>query len=138
MILEHGNENELQSFSLATSIYSAMQGSLTMFDRGVKRARFAVLRLTQVPAVLVEGGFLTNPGDAKLIASRPWRDEYAKAIAIGILDYKKLAETKKPPRLVADYRNPGSVPVAALPSPTATPAPTSLMLRDLPAVRSNY
>ena len=140
MVQESGNANELASFTLANAIYHSMQGSLNMFDRGVKRARFAVLRLTKVPAVLVEGGFLTNPTDAKLIASKPWREQYAKSIATGILEYKKLAESKTPPRLVADYRNPSAGPVRALPqpTPTATPAAGTLMLRDLPAEKANY
>ena len=136
MIQEHGNESELQSFILASAIYHSLHGSsLTMFDRGLKRARFAVLRATKMPAVLIEGGFLSNPGDAKRVASKDWRNKYSAAIATGILEYKKLAELKKAPRLAADYRNsrPGeSTPVAALPSPTPAPAVSGVVLRDLP------
>jgi len=40
---------------------------------GVKRARFAVLREATVPAVLIEGGFLTQPTEAAQIASAEWR-----------------------------------------------------------------
>jgi N-acetylmuramoyl-L-alanine amidase len=138
MVQEYGNENELQSFTLANAIYHALHGSLKMTDRGVKRARFAVLRLLKMPSVLVEGGFLSHPGDARLIASKEWRDTYAKAIATGILEYRRLAEFKTPPRLVSDYRNPKKIPssaVAALPSPT--PKPDGITLRDLPAEVSN-
>ncbi len=60
MVQEYGNENELQSFTLANSIYHSLHGSLKMTDRGVKRARFAVLRLSKLPSVLVEGGFLVK------------------------------------------------------------------------------
>ena len=108
MVMENGNEHDLHSFALANTIYHAMHGKLEMTDRGVKRARFAVLRLAGVPSVLIEGGFLTNPADARRVASKQWRDSYAAAITRGILEYKKLAELKVPPREVAAYRNPGS------------------------------
>jgi len=133
MVKEYGNENELQSFTLASTIYHSLHGSLKMTDRGVKRARFAVLRLSKLPSVLVEGGFLSNPNDARLIATKDWRDTYAKAIATGILEYRKLADFKIPPRLISDYRNPATAPVttvAALPTPT--PKPPGVTLRDLP------
>lgn len=133
MVKEYGNENELQSFTLASTIYHSLHGSLKMTDRGVKRARFAVLRLSKLPSVLVEGGFLSNPNDARLIATKDWRDTYAKAIATGILEYRKLADFKIPPRLISDYRNPTTAPVttvAALPTPT--PKPPGVTLRDLP------
>ena len=58
-------------------------GRLSSFDRGVKRARFAVLREATVPAVLIEGGFLTEPTEAAQIASASWRQQYAYAIAAG-------------------------------------------------------
>jgi N-acetylmuramoyl-L-alanine amidase len=137
MVQEYGNDNELQSFTLANAIYHSLHGSLKMTDRGVKRARFAVLRLSKLPSVLVEGGFLSNPNDARRIATKDWRDTYAKAIATGILEYRKLAEFKTPPRLISDYRNPSApaatpvAAVAALPSPT--PKPGGVTLRDLPS-----
>ena len=139
MVQEYGNENEGQSFTLAHAIHHSLHGAgLEMFDRGLKRARFAVLRLTKMPAVLVEGGFLSHRGDAKLVAGKEWRNRYAKAVATGILEYKKLAELKQAPRLAADYRNakPGeATAVVALPSPT--PAASSLALRDFPEEKTN-
>lgn len=134
MVQEAGNVSELQSLALAGAIYHALQGSpLTMFDRGVKRARFAVLRLTRTPGVLIEGGFLSNSNDARLIASKEWRDKYVRAIATGILEYKKLAELRVRPRTIADYRNPPAPAssVAAMPSPASAP----LLLRDLPEAK---
>jgi N-acetylmuramoyl-L-alanine amidase len=52
----------LRAWLLSACIYHSMIGHIPEFDRGIKRARFAVLRLTRVPAVLVEGGFLTERG----------------------------------------------------------------------------
>lgn len=137
MVQEYGNQFEVPSFSLANAIYHSLHGSLKMTDRGVKRARFAVLRLTKMPSVLVEGGFLSNANDARRVASTDWRNTYAKAIATGILEYRKLAEFKTAPRLVSDYRSPSAAApaVAALPSPT--PRPAAVTLRDLPPETAN-
>ena len=131
MVEENGNEHDIHSFALANAIYHSMHGKLEMFDRGVKRARFAVIRLAEVPSVLIEGGFMTNAGDARKVASKEWRDDYAAAIARGILEYKKLAELHVPPREVTAYRNPEQAaprPVAE----TSKPAPVpGVSLRDV-------
>jgi len=131
MLEENGNDHDLHSFALANAIYHTLHGKMEMSDRGVKRARFAVLRLAGVPSVLVEGGFLTNAGDARRVASQQWRDTYAAAISQGILEYKKLTDLRVAPREVADYRNPGSTPapVAATTRPAAVP---DVNLRALP------
>lgn len=140
MVLEEGNESEMQSVSLASAITNSLQGSaLTMPDRGLKRARFAVLRLTKVPAVLVEGGFLSNLKDAGLVANTEWRNKYAHAIATGILEYKMLAEFHQAPRQVSDYRtgnNPHPATARTLPAPQPR-VNTDITLRDLPDEKSN-
>jgi hypothetical protein len=54
-------------------------------DRGVRRARFpAVLRGQQRPAILIEGGYLSNPREARLIAEPGYRQKLAQAVASGI------------------------------------------------------
>src|SRR6266700_4072814 len=62
-----GSTVDAQSMALSACIYHSLLGHLPEYDRGIKRARFAVLRLTKVPAVLIEGGFLTEKGECKLI-----------------------------------------------------------------------
>src|SRR5436305_4842513 len=99
-----GSEVDAQSMALSACIYHSLLGHIPEFDRGIKRARFAVLRLTRVPAVLVEGGFLTERGESRLIANKDWRDKLAAAISVGIENYHSLAVKKQPPMLVADYR----------------------------------
>ena len=131
MIEENGNEHDIHSFALANAIYHSMQGKMEMFDRGVKRARFAVIRLAGVPSVLIEGGFLTSPSDARKVASKPWRDNYAASIARGILEYKQLAEHRIPPREVAAYRNPDLAPPPVAETNKPAPVP-GVSLRDLP------
>ena len=99
-----GSSVDAQSTALSACIYHSVLGHLPEYDRGIKRARFAVLRLTKVPAVLIEGGFLTEQGECKLIAQKEWRARLAHAIGVGIESYRALGTRKQPPLLVADYR----------------------------------
>jgi N-acetylmuramoyl-L-alanine amidase len=104
--MQAGSPMEAQSFELAAVVYHSMCGHfLQEFDRGIKRARFAVLRRTQIPAILVEGGFLSEPsGDAKRIADPEWRKQLAESICVGLEGYRALVEKKQRPMLVAEYR----------------------------------
>jgi N-acetylmuramoyl-L-alanine amidase len=102
--MQPGSSVDAQSMALSACIYHSVLGHLPEYDRGIKRARFAVLRLTTVPAVLIEGGFLTERGESKLISNKDWRAKLAGAIGIGIESYRALPVKKEPPMLVADYR----------------------------------
>jgi N-acetylmuramoyl-L-alanine amidase len=102
--VQAGSKADAQSMALSACIYHSLLGHIPEFDRGIKRARFAVLRLTEVPAVLVEGGFLTERGESRLIAKKEWRGKLAQAISVGIENYRALAVKKRPPMLVAEYR----------------------------------
>jgi N-acetylmuramoyl-L-alanine amidase len=102
--VQNGTEEDAASVELSCCIYHSLLGQIGEFDRGIKRARFAVLRLTKIPAVLIEGGFLTERGESRLIANSAWRQKLADAICAGIDSYRALANSKKPPLMVADYR----------------------------------
>ena len=102
--MQPGSSVDAQSMALSACIYHSLLGQLPEYDRGIKRARFAVLRLTKVPAVLIEGGFLTERGESKLISNKDWRAKFAGAIGVGIESYQALPVRKQPPMLVADYR----------------------------------
>src|SRR6266516_1425101 len=101
--MQPGSEVDAQSMALSACIYHSVLGHIPEYDRGIKRARFAVLRLTKVPAVLIEGGFLTERGEGRLISNKDWRGKLAAAIGVGIENYRALGK-KQPPMLVADYR----------------------------------
>lgn len=102
--MQAGSPVDAASLILSSAVYHSMLGYMPEFDRGVKRARFAVLRLTKIPAILVEGGFLSQTEEARLIAQPAWRAQLAQAISVGIQNYKRLVETKQRPMLLADYR----------------------------------
>jgi N-acetylmuramoyl-L-alanine amidase len=71
----------------AQSVHSAILRDISMTDRGVKSARFYVIRNTSMPAILVETGFVTGATDAPNLANPEWRTRMATAIANGILDH---------------------------------------------------
>jgi N-acetylmuramoyl-L-alanine amidase len=58
-----------------------------LLDRGVRSARFLVLRKSDIPAILVEVGYLTSPTESLKLANEKYRDRMADAIAQGILAY---------------------------------------------------
>ena len=90
---ENGNRNDEANILLADFIHQEVRRLHPVEgDRGVKRARFVVLRLNSLPATLVEGGFLSNPGDAKLIGSPSYRDKLAAGIAKGVRRFIALSK----------------------------------------------
>jgi len=87
-----GNRFDAKNALLAYQIQKAIVRSVGAEDRGVRRARFAVLRLAEMPAVLIEGGFMTHPTESKNIYSSAYRQQMAQAITSGLLAYKKTVE----------------------------------------------
>lgn len=74
-----------QNVLLATRVHRAVLSSVGSVDRGVRRARFmAVLRNQNRPAVLIEGGYLSNVGEARRIASLEYRQALAEGVARGL------------------------------------------------------
>lgn len=102
-----GNAFEPASFVFANTMHHTLLGKTGGFDRGVKRARYAVLRHANTPSILIECAFLTNASEAKKVKSPQWRQMFAQSIADGILGYMALANEKLPPAKVRDFgRNP--------------------------------
>ncbi len=67
-----------------------------MKDRGLKPGLFYVLALSKRPSILLEAAFLTNPSEAEIANSEKFQDNYAKAVAKGVIKYLNL---KKEPIL---------------------------------------
>ncbi|MFT4586568.1 MAG: N-acetylmuramoyl-L-alanine amidase [Candidatus Binatia bacterium] len=87
-----GNRNDRENALLAHHLQKALVKAGVPRDRGLKRARFAVLRYAVMPAVLIETGFMSNAGELKKITTTAHRDKTARAIADGILAYKATVE----------------------------------------------
>jgi N-acetylmuramoyl-L-alanine amidase len=63
-------------------------------DRGVRRARFlGVLQGQNRPAILVEGGYLSNPQEARQIADPAYRERFVEALAQALLRDTNMART---------------------------------------------
>ncbi|MEG1442448.1 MAG: N-acetylmuramoyl-L-alanine amidase [Oscillospiraceae bacterium] len=77
------------SEKLARSILDSIVNTLGSKDNGVRAANFAVLRLTNMPAVLVELGYLSNSTEALNLNSPAWQKAVAKAIFEGIYKFVK-------------------------------------------------
>ncbi len=94
-----GNANDRLNTILGYEIQRRMPGRLGEADRGLRHARFQVLRDTPCPAVLVEIGFLSNPTDSRNLSSNWYRDRIAFALADGVCAFsvRRPAPQAPPP-----------------------------------------
>ena len=75
--------------ALAQAAHDSLMKHCNIKSRGLKTARFAMLRRTRMPAILVEHGFMTNKGDAKKLASDKFRSQIAAAYIDMILTIER-------------------------------------------------
>jgi len=79
------NAFDPQNLQLAFRLHRTLLQVNGHLDRGVRRARFlSVLRTQQRPAILIEGGYLSNPREARMIADPAYRQKLAEAVAQGL------------------------------------------------------
>ena len=90
-----GNKNNSANTILAGEIHKSLLDTAKTTDRGVKRARFMVLKDATCPATLVEIGFITNQAEANKINTSAYRNKIADGIANGIISYIKKAESSR-------------------------------------------
>ncbi|BAY84871.1 cell wall hydrolase/autolysin [Calothrix parasitica NIES-267] len=74
---------------LADTVRKGITRKVKIRDRGIRRARFYVLRKTSMPAILVETGYVTGREDANKLKQNWFRNQMAEGIADGILRYLK-------------------------------------------------
>ena len=81
------NSFDGQNLQYAVRLHRALLAVNGSQDRGVSRARFmTVLRDQNRPAVLIEGGYLSNPREAEHIADPAYRQKLAEAVARALYD----------------------------------------------------
>lgn len=92
-----GNEHDSANIALATALHGSVLRRLgnNTFDRGIKRARFSVLSGVRHPAVLFEGGFMSHPYEARLIANESYQSALAQGMVDAIARYR-FAVGRKP------------------------------------------
>ena len=72
------------SLPIASAVHYYVAGGAPSANRGVRRRGYYVLRKTNVPAVLVECGFLTNPTEGAYAQTASYRQKLAEEIAAGV------------------------------------------------------
>lgn len=84
-LLLSASHTEGQRFALR--LQEGMHGNLDTRGRGVLQAPFIVLVGAQMPAALVEVGFLTHPEECELLAERSYQRDIAHSLAASILEH---------------------------------------------------
>jgi N-acetylmuramoyl-L-alanine amidase len=100
------NRVEQRSLLLAYQMQKSLVQSLRVPDRGVRRARYAVLRDAAMPAILIEGGYMTHPVERKKIYDAAYRRQMAQAMVKGILTYQRLVSPPPLPPMVPATNRP--------------------------------
>jgi N-acetylmuramoyl-L-alanine amidase len=88
--IETYSENN-RGAELAARIQRQIINRVSSENRGIRSAEYYVLRNCQLPAVLVECGFLTNQNEAQLALTTAYREQVAEQIAAGILEQRQFA-----------------------------------------------
>lgn len=109
-----------QSLELGSLIQNQFSDRVGRKDRGVKQAGYYVISFTNMPSVLVELGFLTNPEEEDFLNSQNGKELMASALLRAFRTYK-------------EKHHPGPAP----PEPAPTPQPVSEAPAEPVAVASN-
>jgi len=97
--LRNGNLNDSANVALATAVHGQVMGRIgrsNTMDRGIKRARYSVLTGVKYPAILVEGGFMSHPYEARLIENPKYLSAVANGISDAVTLYQKAVSHRKP------------------------------------------
>ncbi len=84
-----GNNQDNENIALATAVHSRCILASKAIDRGIQRARFSVLCTITRPAILFEGGFVSNPEEGRKISTSTYQDMLAQSICEGIVAYNQ-------------------------------------------------
>ncbi|MFT6220763.1 MAG: N-acetylmuramoyl-L-alanine amidase [Candidatus Endobugula sp.] len=75
------------SLEVGKEVLKEMGGTARLHKKQVEQAGFLVLKSPDVPSILIETGFISNPKEEKLLGSSSYRQKMAKSIFKGIKDY---------------------------------------------------
>ena len=83
-----------ESSELAELVLGSLDKLLKVENRGVKSGPFYVLATAAMPAILVEGAFITNPKEERKLQREAYRQRVAEALYEGIAKYKARYERR--------------------------------------------
>ncbi len=87
-----GNRQDSANIALASAVHARVTRTVKTIDRGIKRAQWSVLTGCQKPGILLEGGFITNATECRLIATDSYQKILCTAIADAVVNYRKALE----------------------------------------------
>jgi len=90
----HDGPVQSMTAGFQNAIHNAIIKGIGIRDRGKKRANFAVLRLTKMPAVLIEYAFISNANDERILINEV--EKLAQLTANGIVNYAGSSKPSKP------------------------------------------
>lgn len=99
-----GNVQDGPNIALTAAVHAAVLAQVGAFDRGVRHARFLVLREIKIPAVLFEGGFLNDPTEGRRIAIPQYRQQLGMALAKGVQSYDAAVNFRAGSGMLASAR----------------------------------
>ena len=85
-----------QSLKIAEQVETQFSTRANRKSRGVKQAPFYVISRTNMPSILIECGFLTNPKEEEFLHSEIGQDYIASAIFRAFRSYKESVEIEEP------------------------------------------
>lgn len=91
-----GNDQDSENIALATAVHSRAIKNTKATDRGIQRARFSVLCTIERPAILFEGGFVSNPEEGRKISTSKYQETLAESIYSGIAGYSSVVCRNQP------------------------------------------
>ncbi|RFA35933.1 hypothetical protein CAI16_06820 [Virgibacillus dokdonensis] len=81
-----------KDYRLAQNIHQSLGNAISLKDRGILEDSYAVLRNNEVPAILLELGFMSNPEELAVIQSDEYSQTVAEAIVSGLKNYFETNE----------------------------------------------
>lgn len=91
-----------KDMKFAQCVYDRLVKYTGLKGRGIKKENFYIINQNAIPAILVEGGFMTNKQDYKVITSDSGQTAYAKAVAEGLIEFLKLKKKPLSPKKSLD------------------------------------
>ncbi len=124
------NQFNHSNMAIGNQIQRAVVGITRAEDRGLKHARFIVLKNSAMPAALVECGFLSNPQEAQKLSTPSYRETLALGVAQGVLNYFALVNRARVELGAPLIQKPTQVAVPIVPAPAPAPlAPVPMASR---------
>ncbi len=90
-----GNNHDASNIRLAYEIQKSIIQRTRAADRGIKHARFYVIKNVNCPSVLIETGFLSNYGEGRKLTTSAYQDQLVNGMVNGIQAFARVSERRR-------------------------------------------